>query len=153
MQARVHEIKALLIALPVTVLVCATQPARADLALEWFTIDAGGAMWAAGGELRLGGTIGQPDAGSGLTGGNLMLTGGFWSAAANVQRGDLNCDGLINPFDIDPFVLAIVNGADYQAQFPGCNILNGDTNCDGLINPFDIDPFVTCIIYGCPECP
>ncbi|MGE0481921.1 MAG: S8 family serine peptidase [Phycisphaerae bacterium] len=56
--------------------------------------------------------------------------------------GDMNCDGLLNNFDIDPFVLALTDPAAYAATFPGCNILNGDVNNDGVVNNFDIDPFV-----------
>ena len=29
--------------------------------------------------------------------------------------GDMNCDGAVNSFDIDPFVLALTNPAAYQA--------------------------------------
>jgi len=56
--------------------------------------------------------------------------------------GDMNCDGLVNAFDIDPFVLALTDSAAYAAQYPDCNYLNGDINGDGLVNAFDIDPFV-----------
>src|SRR5574341_1286851 len=42
------------------------------------TIDSGGATFSTGGPYRLGGTIGQPDAGT-LTGGAYTLGGGFWS--------------------------------------------------------------------------
>jgi hypothetical protein len=45
------------------------------------TIDGGGAMFSTGGGYRLGGTIGQPDAGA-LSGGTYALAGGFWSAAS-----------------------------------------------------------------------
>lgn len=60
--------------------------------------------------------------------------------------GDLNCDGLINNFDIDPFVLAILNAADYSAAYPGCDRANADVNLDDLVNNFDIDPFVALIL-------
>jgi len=64
---------------------------------------------------------------------------------------DMNCDGLVNNFDIDSFVLALSQPAEYQAAFPNCNILNADVNNDGSVNNFDIDPFVQCIINGaCP---
>ncbi len=62
--------------------------------------------------------------------------------------GDMNCDGLINAFDIDPFVLALTNPDGYAAAYPGCNILNGDVNGDGLLNSFDIDPFVLLLTGG-----
>ena len=46
--------------------------------LTWNTVDGGGAMNATGGPYTLGGTIGQPDAGTALTGGEFTLVGGFW---------------------------------------------------------------------------
>jgi hypothetical protein len=67
------------------------------------------------------------------------------------SRADCNCDGLVNNFDIDPFVLAISDPAGYAIAYPACNYWNADVNCDGLVNNFDIDPFVTCIEQGgCP---
>ncbi|MGE0479523.1 MAG: hypothetical protein AB7Q17_03520 [Phycisphaerae bacterium] len=56
--------------------------------------------------------------------------------------GDMNCDGVVNNFDIDPFVLALTNPAAYQQQFPACDVAAGDVNGDGAVNNFDIDPFV-----------
>ena len=35
------------------------------------------------------------------------------------EVGDLNCDGAINAFDIDPFVLALGDPAGYAARVPG----------------------------------
>ncbi len=49
--------------------------------LSWYTIDGGGATFSTGGGYSLGGTIGQPDAGS-LSGGSYQLTGGFWSSVS-----------------------------------------------------------------------
>lgn len=67
--------------------------------------------------------------------------------------GDVNCDGLINTFDIDPFVLALTNPAGHAAAFPHCDYMLADINCDGFVNTFDIDPFVQCLTGGCPPCP
>jgi hypothetical protein len=58
------------------------------------------------------------------------------------EPGDLNCDGAINAFDIDPFVLALIDPAGYAEAFPACDVLNADINEDGVVNAFDIDPFV-----------
>ena len=48
---------------------------------------------------------------------------------------DMNCDGQINNFDVDPYVLALVSGApdyeEYYLEYPNCNALNGDLNGDG----------------------
>ena len=49
--------------------------------LSWWTADGGGATFSTGGGYQLGGTAGQPDAGS-ASGGSLALNGGFWPAAA-----------------------------------------------------------------------
>ncbi|MGE0482203.1 MAG: hypothetical protein AB7Q17_17230 [Phycisphaerae bacterium] len=65
--------------------------------------------------------------------------------------GDMNCDGALNNFDIDPFVLALIDPAGYAAVFPGCNINNGDANGDGRVDNFDIDAFVAILIGGRPR--
>ncbi|MBL8881002.1 MAG: hypothetical protein JNG88_17950 [Phycisphaerales bacterium] len=64
---------------------------------------------------------------------------------------DMNCDGAVNNFDIDAFVLALTDPAAYDAQFPDCDAAAGDVNGDGLLNNFDIDPFVVCLTNG--QCP
>ncbi|NLG43625.1 MAG: hypothetical protein GX547_10295 [Phycisphaerae bacterium] len=56
--------------------------------------------------------------------------------------GDLNCDGVINVFDIDPFVLALTDEPGYASAFPDCEVMYADINGDGAVNVFDIDPFV-----------
>lgn len=56
------------------------QSALAGYAIDWFTIDGGGAMNSSGGAYTLSGTIGQPDAGA-MESGAYNLSGGFWSGA------------------------------------------------------------------------
>lgn len=65
--------------------------------------------------------------------------------------GDLNCDCAVNNFDIDAFVLALANAAEYQATYPNCDRNRADTNGDGQVNNFDIDPFVDCVSNGTCE--
>ncbi len=65
--------------------------------------------------------------------------------------GDLNCDGAVNAFDIDPFVLALTDPAGYAAGYPACDIDLADVNGDGLVNAFDIDPFVAILTGGPAE--
>jgi probable HAF family extracellular repeat protein len=60
--------------------------------------------------------------------------------------GDLNCDGFVNAFDIDPFVLALTNPSGYASAYPNCDIMRADANGDGAVNAFDIDPFVVLLI-------
>jgi hypothetical protein len=56
--------------------------------------------------------------------------------------GDLNCDGQVNAFDVDGFVMALTDPLAYAATYPGCSILAGDCNQDGAVDAFDIDAFV-----------
>lgn len=65
-----------------------------------------------------------------------------------VPLGDLNCDGLVNNFDVDPFVLALTNPPEYATAHPGCDIWGADANRDGAINNFDIDAFVALLMEG-----
>jgi hypothetical protein len=66
-----------------------------------------------------------------------------------VLLGDLTCDGLINGFDIDPFVLVLGNYLyEYYDLYPACDHMLADLNQDGLVNGFDIDPFVVLIGGG-----
>jgi hypothetical protein len=72
--------------------------------------------------------------------------------------GDMNCDGVIDFGDINPFVTFLSNFAAWQGEFPGCNAANGDINCDGVFGQGsfgDINPFVALMTQcggGCP-CP
>ena len=63
--------------------------------------------------------------------------------------GDLNCDGVIDFLDINPFVLGLSDPAGYQAAYPNCNLLNGDINGDGVFDFQDINPFVA-LLSGPP---
>ncbi|MBK8915852.1 MAG: esterase-like activity of phytase family protein [Phycisphaerales bacterium] len=66
-------------------------------------------------------------------------------------RGDMNCDGVVNNFDIDPFVLALIDAPAYAAAWPLCDRWNADIDQSGSVDNFDIDPFVACVIAGgCP---
>ena len=62
------------------------QPSRAQLDLGWYTVDGGGLTFSVGGSISLGGTVGQPDAGS-MTGGAYTLYGGFWLGGGGVVSG------------------------------------------------------------------
>jgi hypothetical protein len=79
-----------------------------------------------------------------------MLLAGPGLARA-FQTGDLNCDGVINGYDIDPFVLALTDPAAYASAYPGCDYMLADVNHDGAVNGYDIDPFVLLLTGGPPE--
>ena len=75
-------------------------------------------------------------------------TGASDTTTSSFAIGDLNCDGYVNNFDIDPFVLVITSTppyTDYYSAYPGCDHMLADINQDGTVNNFDIDPFVDLI--------
>jgi hypothetical protein len=51
---------------------------------------------------------------------------------------DMNCDGEINAFDIEPFLALLFEPM-------GCSWCAGDTNGDGRIDAFDVEPFMNCL--------
>jgi len=52
--------------------------------IDWYKI-AGGGGTSTGATYQVTGTIGQPDAGGAMSGGNFSVTGGFWSLISVVQ--------------------------------------------------------------------
>ncbi len=125
--------------------VCSTAvfagPAGGSFEITWYTIDAGGINNAAGGGYVLSGTIGQPDAGPEMTGGQFSLSGGFWPGVQNIPScaADLNGDGMLNFFDVSAFLTA------YNAMDPVA-----DFNDDGMFNFFDVSAFLVAYNAGCP---
>ena len=65
--------------------------------------------------------------------------------------GDMNWDGVVNNFDIDPFVLALAEPVFYSTLYGYSPLYPGDVNRDGELNNFDIDPFIECLAGGCPQ--
>ncbi len=60
-----------------------------------------------------------------------------------LHPGDVDCDGDVDFFDIDPFVAALSGPDAYYALYPDCQFYNADCNGDGLVDFFDIDPLVS----------
>lgn len=84
----------------------------------------------------------------------VVVNGNCGGAASNSadlhvwSRGDMNCDGAVNNFDIDPFVQALIDPVGYAATYPDCSTIIGDIDASGALNNFDIDPFVSLIVGG-----
>jgi len=71
------------------------------------------------------------------------------AVCGGVLPGDMNCDGVVNFGDINPFVLYLSNFGAWQSAFPGCPAENGDINGDGTYPSFgDINPFVALLAGG-----
>jgi hypothetical protein len=67
---------------------------------------------------------------------------GRWACVPGWTPGDLNCDGAVNYLDVDPFVWAVIDRAQFEARFPGCLWFNGDINADNRVDFGDINPLV-----------
>jgi hypothetical protein len=68
--------------------------------------------------------------------------------AEHAAVGDMNCDGVLNFDDIDPFVLALTSPNTYEQQYPQCDLWHGDVNGDCSDDYDDIDPFVWILSGG-----
>ena len=53
---------------------------------------------------------------------------------------DMNCDGRLDAFDIEPF-LDLLFGPNPDP----CDTCTGDVNGDGVVDAFDIEPFLNCL--------
>lgn len=116
-------------------------PSGGQFEITWYTIDAGGTNGSSGGAFELSGTIGQPDAGAVMTGGQFSLAGGFWPGVNNAPAcpGDLTGDGILDFFDVSAFLTAF-NSMNPIADFTG----------DGNFDFFDVSAFLTAFSAGCP---
>jgi hypothetical protein len=104
--------------------------ASADYRIVWSTIDGGGGQ-SSGGQYKLTGTIGQPDA-SYSASGNYELLGGFWPG------------GPLCLVDFEQFSLF----ADYWLE-TGSN-LPADLDGNGIVNLYDLKLFVNEWLCSCP---
>lgn len=118
----------------ISVALCLNAAARGQtLALDWFTIDGGGAMSSAGTTFSVYGTIGQPDVGLVMSGGNFELVGGFWSSRAAERDcgdcvGDIVIDGSV---DLSDLALLLSNfGVSTGATCQDGDIVGGDGSVD-----------------------
>lgn len=125
---------------------CVASARAQTFDLSWHTIDGGGGMFSTGGAFSLGGTIGQPDAGVVMTGGNFTLTGGFWAgalAAPCVLTGDLNNDGAVSLSDLTVLLsnFGVASGATPD---------QGDLNGDGAVSLADLTLLLSNFGTTCP---
>lgn len=112
-----------------------------DFDADWWTVDSGGYMWSTGGGFELGGTIGQPDAGTVvMIGGGFELTGGFWAVPPCWCLSDVNNDGSRDGLDVQTFVNCILGS--------GGDCACADLETDGLLDMSDVAAFVTDLLSG-----
>lgn len=59
---------------------------------------------------------------------------------------DVNCDCGANAADVQAFVLALTDPAEYAATYPACPLSQADLTADGKIDGDDISPFCAQIV-------
>lgn len=79
------------------------------------------------------------DTGAGL---GPLIDLGPYEFQSGHPRGDTNCDGRVDFFDIDAFLLALFNPAAYAAAHPDCQLANANAYGDLAVDFLDIDAFV-----------
>ena len=109
-----------------TALVIATGMVAAQLEISRSNVDGGGVLRSTGGTFELSGTIGQPDAGV-MTGGDFILTGGFWF---ETPPGDCNQDGGTGLLDMRTFTNCMTGPASAPAGECRCFDVNHSGSSD-----------------------
>ena len=71
-----------------------------------------------------------------------VSSGSVYKIVARFAQGDVNCDGNVDAFDIEPFLTALFDPEAYAAEYPNCDVAQADMNLDGSVNAFDIEPFL-----------
>jgi hypothetical protein len=93
--------------------------------------------------------VNSPPAFSPVTAATVNLAGASFNFTVGYRHGDLNCDGVVDFGDINPFVLYLSSYSTWQQTYPTCPPQNGDINGDGLYPSFsDINPFVALLSAG-----
>lgn len=64
------------------------------------------------------------------------------------KPGDIDCNGRVDMFDIDPFVLALTEPESFRPLYPTCSARTLDIDGSGAFDNFDIDPFVALLVDG-----
>jgi hypothetical protein len=76
-----------------------------------------------------------------------LMTGDAIAIAQYALLGDMNGDERLDRFDLDAFVLAMIDPDEYAERHPELDRLRrGDLNGDGVIDRADIEPFVESLL-------
>ena len=128
------------------ILLLAPAAANAQLNIDWYTIDGGGAT-SSGASFSLTGTIGQPDAAA-SSGGTFQCGGGFWGAMGG---GSALCYPNCDASSGSPLLTA----NDFQCFLNQFAAQNPYANCDAstgtpTLTANDFQCFLNAFAAGCP---
>ena len=110
--------------------------------VTWYTIGAGGVVFSVGGvmsssdgDVKLSSSIGRPDAGAVMTGGDITLTSGFWAGVVASIAGDCDFDGDVDLDDFADFE-ACLSGPGGGLPEPSCACFDCDDSGDVDLEDF-----------------
>lgn len=124
--------------------------------MDWYSINNGGAIEVAAGNIKMGLSIGQNAVGE-VSAGNIKMGLGFWYGASGSGapscdcdcHGDPQCDSVTNIFDVTHAVnVAFRGGAAIPDPNGLCLLQTTDVDCNGVTNIFDVTRFVNVAFRG-----
>lgn len=68
------------------------------------------------------------------------------SASPLETPGDVNCDGVVNGLDIEPFMTLLYSPEEYAVRFPCCPASNADLNLDDQVTFEDVALFASALV-------
>ena len=128
----------------------------APINMDWYSINNGGAIEVAAGNIKMGLSIGQNAVGE-VSAGNIRMGLGFWYGASSSGaptcacecHGDPQCDGVTNIFDVTHAVNIAFRGGDAILDSNVlCPLQTTDVDCNGVTNIFDVTRFVNVAFRG-----
>lgn len=139
----------------------ATVPVAAGVSggpinMDWYTINNGGAIEVASGNIKMGLSIGQSAVGE-VSAGNIKMGLGFWYGASSSAvpscecdcHADPKCDSVTNIFDVTNAVNVAFRGGDPILDSNVlCPLQTTDVNCDSVTSIFDVARFVNVAFRG-----
>lgn len=124
--------------------------AAAAVNMDWYSINNGGAIEVASGNIKMGLSVGQNAVGE-VSAGNIKMGLGFWYGAAGGAtpgcvcdcHADPQCDGVFDIFDVTHAVnIAFRNGAAIPDPNVQCPYATTDVDCSGVTDIFDVTHLV-----------
>lgn len=65
---------------------------------------------------------------------------------APTAPGDMNCDGVVDLADVDPFIMALLDPDEFVDAYPACDIAHGDMNQDLAVDGLDVQDFLAAVL-------
>lgn len=127
----------------------AAGTSAAAINMDWYSINNGGAIEVAAGNIKMGLSIGQNAVGE-VSAGNVKMGLGFWYGASGASapcacdcHADPACDSVTDIFDVTQLVnVAFRNAPAIPDPNVLCSLETTDVNCDGVTDIFDVTKMV-----------